>query len=230
MDTTTTAAHPSNTYETPPIHPKLSLRHILNSTLDSQRYRTRGAASADAANPPGNDRRQQQQPSSSACHQRHTNAPFTDDATAAVANVNTAITAATRGSTSVRHLDSSAAAALPRTHYYNNTAAAGTTTTTTTTQQRQLSSSLPAQPFTRYRTRNRALSNLSNVSFPSTAISTCRQSRRPATRAAASGTTGDENKVAQVARSSKNAGLALRSRNVSSLTPSEETYYGVIYC
>lgn len=219
MDTTTattTAVLPSNTYETPPIHPKLSLRHILNSTLDLQRYRTRGAGFADGANPPG-DRRQQQQPPSSAYDQRYTDAPFITNATIAVANVNTSITAATHGSTSVRHLDSSSAA-LPRTHYFNNTAAAGITSTTTTTQQRQLSSSLPAQPFTRYRTRNRALSNLSNISFPSTAISTCRQSRRPATRAAASGTTGDENKVAPVARSSKNAGLALRSRNVSSLT------------
>lgn len=196
--------NPNNSYATPPIHPKLTLRHILNSTLNS------GAGSADASL---RDRRQQPAGSAAApagsnrrppLHRVLPDNPTTTNTTAVTG------TAATRGSASSRRIESSA---LPRTHYHRAVA------TVASQQQQQHPSSFPTHPATRFRTRNRALSNLSIVSFPSPAISECQQSRRPSTRAAASSSLGDENKIASTARSSKNGGLALRNRDVSLSSP-----------
>lgn len=171
----------NNNYATPPIHPKLSLRHILNSTADSQRCCTTADRRQQLAQPP---------PQSVSNEPTAVTAPLTG------------ATAATLGSTAIRRLDSSA---LPRTNYH------------APQQSQQHPSSNASQPFTRYRTRNRALSNLSNASLPTcTGTASCRQTRRPATRAAASGNAGDENKINPTVRSSKNAGLALRNRNVGS--------------
>lgn len=199
--------NPNNSYATPPIHPKLTLRHILNSTLNS------GAGSADASL---RDRRQQPAAGSAAVPAGSNRRPplhrvLPDDPTTTNTTAVTG-TAATRGSASSRRIESSA---LPRTHYHRAVA----TVASQQQQQQQHPSSFPTHPATRFRTRNRALSNLSIVSFPSPAISECQQSRRPSTRAAASSTLGDENKIGSTARSSKNGGLALRNRDVSLSSP-----------
>lgn len=171
-------------YATPPIHPKLSLAHILNSTLDSNRYAT-------------TNRRQQLQPQTADPH----HLPLESSA------------AATHGSNAVRTLDSSSVV-LPRTSHHARLRRQQK-------QQHQHShrSSVTSHSLTQLRTRNRALSNLSNASFPPSTVSNPArlQSRRPSTRAAASGSTGDENKINPAARSTKNAGLALRSKNVRQL-------------